>query len=265
MIYQLLRLPCDKWKFMGFSQHKRLVRQRLSWLHFRMISIPPHFSPWSFRDELFLLILLSTTFSDKTQMIAWLKEHFEVQLSKRQQIWLKWIFPIENTYPSLEDQIKQASDEQLYQFTFDVLERLLLWDDPDPSWFSVYFSLVGDARELYKGWKEKEYLNNKPFNKLEYFGRYYYWSPPNAMFICYRIYEQCANLYNQEAVVFDIKTLSLQAYAGLLHAIVVFLQRQSHLKGLELEQKYLHLQTIETAWCRGRLHYHTLADDERSL
>jgi len=255
MIYSLLRIPLNEWQFFGFSQHKQLIRERLNWMSFDYLSIPPHKHVWAIRDEICLLLLLSTNYSTKDELIKWIRTHINAKLNTRQLALIEWAFPLKHKNESLEKLIQQATEQQLFYFTFEVLERLLLWDDPEYSWFSSYFSLVGKSREIYENSLKPIGINEQKekIDASQHFGKYYYLNPPIEMFIVYRVYEHCTKLHNNEPLTFDIKTLSLQAYHGLLRAVVYFLKYHTRLSERALEQKYLSLQSLETQWCKGRL------------
>lgn len=220
----------DNWDYLDIPVHKLKELDDLSLIWF----LPEERKyGWAHQDNIENLFRLCICFPNKEDVFHWLQENVNTELKHIHHTLIDlFCYPTITCPESLDEVINKTDDWKLIDFILRVLDRALLWNEPDPCYKSDFHCIVHSANEKKQKLSSKQLLTiEKPKVKGVYLV-----SIDEYTHIFYKI-ENLIHGIEKGELYYDIKDLAKQAHQALLKSLEIFFEhRLNTLDGIEWEK-----------------------------
>jgi hypothetical protein len=238
------------WNYLDISN--KAINHRYDWVYLSWANALNKKYPWTHEYDMVRLFTLCRTFSSKQEAQMWMTDNLKQEL-KPIHLYLMDIFcysEIEIKEP-IDSLIGKADEIELFNFILVVLDRALLWHNPEPCWPSYFKWLLIDASDkLKKGikmpltWVEEPKIEGIELVSCE-----------DHIHVFYK-FRNLINGVIEGALYYDIKYLAKQAHEVLLKSMnLYFDNRYSPLSEENWECKLKEIEMKETDWCKVQFLY----------
>jgi hypothetical protein len=128
---------------------RKHVMDQLSWPFFKF-DWPPNKFPWSKRNEQMVLLWLSTKYSSYDEMVSWYNENFPNSELRNYETFISWLLPKPLSKQTFEEEIADSDTIKLLLFSYNCLEKSLLWHNPEYTWPSGLHYAIKLSRDFFK-------------------------------------------------------------------------------------------------------------------
>lgn len=236
----------EDWTFMNIRNE--IFKARFPWF---VVSFSDDSNfPWAVRTDIERLFQLCISFRSIDDCSGYIKTELNTNINTvHRRLISEFCYQINLIDESLDDLIDSIKGIQLIQFIISVLERSLLWNDPDPSWPSDFYSILFFANDTVR---RNEKIPNDNIDKLEMIGTEYV-SEKGYSHVFYKLESVCFHLQKGQ-LYDDMNTLAKQTHVVLIDSIRIFHEyKYSSLSENDFE-KYIDSRIVqETEWCKHKL------------
>jgi len=244
MICKLINDKNINWNYLSISY--RDFKQKLPWILKPVNDWPPHNYPWSIRDDIQILFLVSTLFESSMEIKKWMHSDLKIKINDNLNFVLNFIYSSEKKTDS-------------FFVIREILERSLLWYDPAYSWTSCFCGILEMANTVYL---HKERNKGIDLSNLTlgnpYIEGYYEWRRNPHTYIYHKLKKHCDELFLFGTSLYAEVDLFLQAYQCLMASIHLFFEKNVSLSGYNYELKLQEIINKETLWCKKQCKRMTL-------
>lgn len=237
----------SNWDYLNITNE--IIDSRYGWVNISLPNTDRKF-PWAHEYDMIKLFLVSRTFLSKVEAQNWLERNLTTSLLPVHISLLKvFCYSELEITQSIDELIDNSDNSELLDFIEIVLERSLLWNDPDPCW-------PGDFKRRVRITNEKR--NNLSFLRLTKVDNPKiqgadFVSVADYTHVFYK-FENLINGIEKGELYYSIKDLAKQVHDALLKSIILFFEyRISSLEDAEWERKLNQISIKETGWCRSQL------------
>ncbi len=123
-----------------------VVKRLLDWPFFNFDWSTSKYS-WNSRNELIVLLWVSTKFDDYNDFVAWCKNEAAILPNPHLNSYITWLYPSSSggCYA-----FNEGNAVKKLLFVYNCLERSLLWSNPEPTWPSELHKAIKISRRLLK-------------------------------------------------------------------------------------------------------------------
>lgn len=236
------------WEYLEISDDA--MKSTYDWI---TISFPKNADrkfPWAHEYDMTRLFLLCTTFTSSKEAKKWILDNVKKDLSPVHLSLIDSFCYSQVEIPESIDQlILNTDDDDLLYFILKVLERSLLWYNPESSW-------PGDFGRVMKVASKK--LKNKTSMPLNYVDKpdvegVDYASIESYTHVFYK-FQNLVNGIEKGEIYYNIKDLSKQVHDALLLAMLSFFEPKfSSLNEERWERMMDEIAAKETDWCKAQI------------
>jgi len=250
MIGELLqKYTVENWQFLDIQ--KETLAKRYSWISSPMIEINK-IQPWAVRNDIGQLFYLCVSYESIHEFS---EAHSELLTGENiNQIQLQLIhnfcYSKEENHQDLDILIERCTNEKLLHFIYAVLDRGLLWYNPEPCWPSELRYILRNGKAIIESSINQGNLS--PVTTLELKGVDLVTTDAHTH-VYYKFQVICEQLQHGK-IYTDLKTIAKQAHMALMQSIQLqFEYRITGVDQITFEQKIDHICHKETIWCANLL------------
>jgi hypothetical protein len=246
MIAELLKTySINEWDYLNINEI--FLRDHHEWININFPLVDLNY-PWAIRNDIQRLFHLCISFKSKNEVLDWINNNLDI---KPNEVHLGLIdsfcYSKVITNNKLDMAIDKSDDFLLLNFIHSILERALLWYDPEPCWPSDFFYILRIGKSIINQSNKTELVSTE---SLKTKGVDLV-STDEHTHVFYKFQNICSQL-QENKIYSDIKTIAKQSHSALLKSVNLFLEhRISTLDEIRFEKKLDSIMEMETLWCKS--------------
>ncbi|WP_196888209.1 hypothetical protein [Aureivirga sp. CE67] len=172
---------------------------------------------WAYERNLKNIFYLSTYFNNSEKLMLWNSQNDNFQFDEIQlKMIQEFCYSDVKIDFSFEELLDQSNYETLLDFILIILDRALLWHDPDPSWKSDFYFILNNCFE-----KKKEInFENLKWEEEDYNIKGHYFVSEEEFTGTYYKFENLIQNMNDGKIIYDVRLLAKQTLETLRNSII---------------------------------------------
>lgn len=230
----------------------KAIKERFNWVNLKFLNIKKT-RHGAHEYDIRKLFIVTTSFTNKEQVIEWVTINSPSKLNSTHfQLIDEFCYTENKTTETLDELIEKTHDRSLLHFILHVIDRSLLWHNPEPTWPSELERMIAKSSDFL----ETEF--ELPTGKLaipEIEGVDHLSNYPHTY--SYYKFQNLINGIKEGKLYYDINVLSKQAHESLLATMSIYFNSfDSPLDERDWQKKMVEWQDKETNWCKELLIQH---------
>lgn len=235
------------WDYLEISD--MIINTRYDWVFISFPATDRKF-PWAHEYDIIRLFIITTTFRSDVEALSWIKCNLTTKmLPVHFELIDSFCYSEIEVSESIDELIVKADNFDLLDFIHRVLDRSLLWYNPESSWPGDFKIILWDTSTNLKQdtnirlkWVDRPEVEGVHFVSAEVYTHVFY------------KFQNLMKGIEKGEIYYNIKDLAKQAHEVLVKSMLLFFSKKvSSLDDINWERKMTEITKKEIDWCKTQL------------